>query len=63
MAIQIATAVEEQSSVTAEIDRNLVEINQLAMTTSDGATYTAQASQRLSQLSSGLRDTLRRFTV
>ncbi len=63
MAIQIATAVEEQSSVTAEIDKNLVEINQLAMTTSDGAAYTAQASQRLSQLSSGLRDTLRRFTV
>lgn len=63
MAIQIATAVEEQSSVTAEIDRNLVEINHLAMTTSDGAAYTAQASQRLSQLSSSLRDTLRRFTV
>jgi len=63
MAIQIATAVEEQSSVTTEIDRNLVEINQLAMTTSEGANYTAQASQRLSQLSSGLRDTLRRFTV
>jgi methyl-accepting chemotaxis protein len=63
MAIQIATAVEEQSSVTAEIDKNLVEINQLAMTTSEGANYTAQASQRLSQLSSGLRDTLRRFTV
>lgn len=63
MAIQIATAVEEQSSVTAEIDKNLVEINQLAMTTSDGANYTAQASQRLSQLSSSLRDSLRRFTV
>jgi len=63
MAIQIATAVEEQSSVTAEIDKNLVEINQLALTTSEGANYTAQASQRLSQLSSGLRDTLRRFTV
>lgn len=63
MAIQIATAVEEQSSVTAEIDRNLVEINQLAMTNSDGATQTAHASQRLSQLSSSLRDTLRRFTV
>jgi methyl-accepting chemotaxis protein len=40
MAIQIATAVEEQSSVTTEIDRNLVEINQLAMTTSEGANYT-----------------------
>ncbi len=63
MAIQIATAVEEQSSVTAEIDRNLVEINQLAMTTSSGATKTAEASQQLSQLSASLRDSLRRFTV
>jgi len=63
MAIQIATAVEEQSSVTLEIDRNLVEINQLALTNSDGAAHTAQASQKLSQLSSSLRDTLRRFTV
>jgi len=63
MAIQIATAVEEQSSVTAEIDRNLVEINQLAQTTSDGASYTADASQKLSQLSASLRDNLRRFKV
>lgn len=63
MAIQIATAVEEQSSVTAEIDRNLVAINQLAMSNSDGAAHTAQASQRLSQLSSGLRDRLRHFRV
>lgn len=63
MAIQIATAVEEQSSVTAEIDRNLVEINQLAMTNSSGAARTAEASQRLSQLSSSLRDSLRRFTI
>ncbi len=63
MAIQIATAVEEQSSVTAEIDRNLVEINQLAMTNSEGAARTAVASQHLSQLSSSLRDNLRRFKV
>ena len=63
MAIQIASAVEEQSSVTAEIDKNLVEINQLAMTNSEGAARTAVASQQLSQLSSSLRDNLRRFTV
>lgn len=63
MAIQISTAVEEQSSVTAEIDRNLVEINQLAMTNSNGAAQTAEASQRLSQLSSSLRESLRRFTI
>ena len=63
MAIQIASAVEEQSSVTAEIDKNLVEINQLAMTNSEGAARTAAASQHLSQLSSSLRDNLRRFKV
>ncbi len=63
MAIQIASAVEEQSSVTAEIDRNLVQINQLATTNSNGAAQTAEASQRLSRLSSSLRDSLRRFTV
>lgn len=63
MAIQIATAAEEQSSVTAEIDRNLVEINELAMNNSDGATRTAQESQRLSQLSSSLRLLLRQFKV
>lgn len=63
MALQIATAAEEQSSVTAEIDRNLVEINELAMSNSDGATRTAQESQRLSQLSSQLRTLLRQFRV
>lgn len=63
MAIQIATAAEEQSSVTSEIDRNLVEINQLAMTTSDGAEKTANASQQLNQLSSSLRQLLGSFRV
>ncbi len=63
MAIQIATAAEEQSSVTAEIDRNLIEINELAMNNADGATRTAQESQHLSQLSSNLRTLLRQFKV
>ena len=63
MAIQIATAAEEQSTVTAEIDKNLVEINQLAMTTSEDATKTANASQRLNQLSSSLRQLLGNFRV
>lgn len=63
MAIQIATAAEEQSTVTAEIDKNLVEINQLAMTTSEDATRTANASQQLNQLSSSLRQLLGNFRV
>jgi len=63
MAIQIAAAAEEQSSVTAEIDENLVEINQLAQTTTEDATRTADASQKLNQLSVGLRQLLNNFRV
>lgn len=63
MAIQIATAAEEQSSVTSEIDRNLVQINTLAMNTAEGASKTAQESQRLNQLSTQLRQLLGQFKV
>ncbi|MDO3382639.1 methyl-accepting chemotaxis protein [Gilvimarinus algae] len=63
MAIQIATAAEEQSSVTAEIDKNLVEINQLAMNTSDDASKTAEASRELSNLSQNLRNLVGSFRV
>ncbi|WP_339615379.1 methyl-accepting chemotaxis protein [uncultured Gilvimarinus sp.] len=63
MAIQIATAAEEQSSVTAEIDKNLVEINELAMNTSGGASKTAEASAELSTLSHNLRQLVGNFKV
>ncbi|WP_302721323.1 methyl-accepting chemotaxis protein [Gilvimarinus gilvus] len=63
MAIQIATAAEEQSSVTGEIDRNLVEINQLALNTSEGAGKTAQASRELNALSNSLRELVGSFRV
>ncbi|WP_339897809.1 methyl-accepting chemotaxis protein [uncultured Gilvimarinus sp.] len=63
MAIQIATAAEEQSSVTAEIDKNLVEINELAMNTSGGASKTAEASAELSTLSDNLRQLVGNFKV
>lgn len=63
MTTQIATAAEEQSSVTAEIDRNLVQINSLAMNTADGASKTAMESQRLNQLSIQLRQLLGQFKV
>ncbi|WP_232301185.1 methyl-accepting chemotaxis protein [Gilvimarinus agarilyticus] len=63
MAIQIATAAEEQSSVTAEIDKNLVEINELAMNTSGGASRTAEASAELSSLSHNLRQLVGNFKV
>lgn len=63
MAIQIASAAEEQSTVTADIDKNMVEINELASRTSDDAATTAAASGRLTQLASSLRELVVRFRV
>lgn len=63
MTLQIATAAEEQSSVTSEIDKNLVQINSLAMNTLEGASKTAEESQRLNELSIQLRQLLGQFRV
>ena len=63
MTLQIATAAEEQSSVTSEIDRNLVQINSLAMNAAEGASQTATESQRLNELSIQLRQLLMQFKV
>jgi methyl-accepting chemotaxis protein len=63
MTLQIATAAEEQSSVTAEIDKNLVQINSLAMNNAEGASQTAEQSQHLNQLSTQLRQMLTQFKV
>lgn len=63
MAIQIASAAEEQSTVTADIDKNMVEINELAARTQDDAATTASASGRLTDLASSLRELVVRFKV
>ncbi len=63
MAIQIASAAEEQSAVTADIDKNMVEIHELAGRTQDDASTTASASQRLTSLASSLRELVVRFKV
>ncbi len=63
MTVQIAAAAEEQSSVTAEIDKSLVEINTLALGAADGATKTAEESQRLNNFSVQLKTRLGQFRV
>ncbi|WP_049629803.1 methyl-accepting chemotaxis protein [Cellvibrio sp. pealriver] len=63
MTLQIATAAEQQSSVTSEIDKNLVQINSLAMNTAEGASKTAEQSQHLNELSIQLRQMLMQFKV
>jgi methyl-accepting chemotaxis protein len=63
MTIQIATAAEEQSSVTAEIDRNLVQLNDLALDTAKDATSTAEYCKNLNVLSLEMKELLSRFKI
>ncbi|WP_448679706.1 methyl-accepting chemotaxis protein [Pseudomonas nicosulfuronedens] len=59
----IASATEEQAQVAREVDRNLLNIRDLATQTSAGATQTSAASQELSRLAVGLNGMVARFVV
>ena len=63
MTAQIATACEEQSSVTEEIARNITDIRDLSNKASKTSEQSAQASQRLSELSHDLAKLVGRFRV
>jgi methyl-accepting chemotaxis protein len=59
----IASASEEQAAVAREVDRNLMNIRDLAMQTSAGANQTSAASQELSRLAVDLKTLVARFSV
>ncbi|WP_437883953.1 methyl-accepting chemotaxis protein [Pseudomonas sp. LRF_L74] len=59
----IASASEEQAQVAREVDRNLVNIRDLALQTSAGANQTNAASQELSRLAIDLNTLVTRFTI
>lgn len=59
----IASASEEQAAVAREVDRNLMNIRDLAMQTSAGANQTSAASQELSRLAVGLNSMVAKFSV
>ncbi|MGY4532472.1 methyl-accepting chemotaxis protein [Pseudomonas sp. TE3786] len=63
MAAQIATACEEQSSVTEEIARNISDIRDLSNEAAATSEKSTEASQRLSELSSGLAKLVGSFRV
>jgi len=63
MAAQIATACEEQSSVTEEIARNISDIRDLSNDAAANAASSMQASQQLSALSQTLATLVGRFRV
>lgn len=63
MNAQIASAAEEQSAVTEEINRNITNITQAVEQTSSGSRQIAQASDELARLAAGLQNLVGRFKV
>jgi len=61
--IQIATAVEEQSHVTAEITTNLQNIQDIALSTTEGAENTAIANEQITQQVIELNNTIHQFKI
>jgi len=59
----VASATEEQAQVAREVDRNLLNIRDLAVQTSDGADQISAASQELASLSIGLNGMMKRFRL
>jgi len=63
MTIQIASASEEQSAVTEEINQNMVNINQVTEESLQGANQIAKACEDLAQLAEHLKNVTGRFIV
>ncbi|MCU7935669.1 MAG: methyl-accepting chemotaxis protein [Candidatus Thiodiazotropha sp. (ex Dulcina madagascariensis)] len=63
MTIQIANAVEEQSTVAEEMNRNIVTISNVANETASGSEETAAVSESLAKLSRELGEIVQQFKV
>jgi len=63
MNIHIATAAEEQSAVTEEINSNIVNISQVAETSSEGAAQISSATNELNILALELQSLVARFKL
>jgi methyl-accepting chemotaxis protein len=63
LSVQIANAVEEQSSVAEEINRSIVNINDVAEQTATGAQQTSTASDDMARLAEQLKELVGRFKV
>ncbi|WGO98476.1 methyl-accepting chemotaxis protein [Saccharophagus degradans] len=61
--VQIASAAEEQTTVTEEINRNMVNISEQTEITAESAQSLATAAQELRNLSDNLHQTVGRFKV
>lgn len=60
---QIATAAEEQRTVSAEVNNNIVSVNELASQSAAGAEKTSASSEDLARLASKLQQTVAHFKI
>lgn len=60
---QVATAGEEQSAVSNEINQNISRISELASSSSEGAEKTAQSSSSMAELGQQLHENVKLFNV
>ena len=63
MNAQIAIAAEQQSSVSEEINKNIVNISMVVNETADGASQTSSASGELARLSNELQKLVGQFKI
>lgn len=63
MSTQIASAAEEQSATSEEINRNITNVNDMVNETSEGAKQTALASEELARLATDLKGVVSQFKV
>ena len=63
MNIQIASAAEEQSATTEEMNKNIININQLADETANSADQSTAASAELSKLAADLQSLVSQFKI
>jgi methyl-accepting chemotaxis protein len=63
MSTQIASAAEEQGVVAEEVNRNIVQISEMASTSAEGAEHTATASQDIARLANDLEGLVHHFKV
>lgn len=63
MNIKIATAAEEQSSVSEDINQNILSIHMLANEASEGAQMSANKGQELAQVAESIQSMISRFRV
>jgi len=61
--VQMASAADEQSAVTRDVSRNVVNISQLAERTATDAEQTTSVSRTLAQLSEQLESLVQRFRL